>query len=210
MCVVLGSFVLTGCNNDWFVQKEYTVDIAQIEEINIDVRDRQIDVSISEDNQVHIVYFENSKETYDITVSDENVLMMTSVSNKDWTDYIGGMPSLQNRKIILQIPNSLLETLTLSTTNENISLSALAIIGNTSIFSNGGDISFRNLEIGKSLYLVVKNGNISGTIIGSYDDFSIQSEIKKGESNLSDNKDRGEKTLNVSSNNGDVNIDFVK
>lgn len=210
MCVVLGSFVLTGCNNDWFVQKEYTADIAQIEEINIDVRDRQIDVSISEDNQVHIVYFENSKETYDITVSDENVLMMTSVSNKDWTDYIGGMPSLQNRKIILQIPNSLLETLTLSTTNENISLSALAIIGNTSISSNGGDISFRNLEIGKSLYLVVKNGNISGTIIGSYDDFSIQSEIKKGESNLLDNKDRGEKTLNVSSNNGDVNIDFVK
>ena len=57
--------------------------------------------------------------------------------------------------------------------------------------------------------LVAKNGNISGTIIGSYDDFSIQSEIKKGESNLPDNKNGGEKTLNISSNNGDVNIEFV-
>ena len=37
----------------------------------------------------------------------------------------------------------------------------------------------------------------------------IQSEIKKGESNLPDNKDSGEKALNVSSNNGDVNIEFV-
>lgn len=39
-------------------------------------------------------------------------------------------------------------------------------------------------------------------IIGSYDDFIIQIEIK------SDNKDRGEKILNVSSNNGDINIEF--
>lgn len=211
LCVVLGSFVLTGCsdNNDSFVQQEYTADISQIEEINVDVRDIQIEVSISDDNQIHIIYFENSKETYDITVSDENVLMMSSVSNKDWTDYIGGKPSYQNRKIILQMPNALLETLTLSTTNENILVSTLAITGSIRISSNGGDISFENLEVGKSLDLVAKNGNISGTIIGSYDDFSIQSEIKKGESNLPDNKDGGEKTLNVSSNNGDVNIEFV-
>ena len=61
----------------------------------------------------------------------------------------------------------------------------------------------------KNISLTVKNGDISGTVKGSYDDFAIQSEIKKGESNLPDNKDGGEKTLNVSSNNGDVNITFV-
>ena len=88
-------------------------------------------------------------------------------------------------------------------------VSTLAITGSIRISSNGGDISFENLEVGKSLDLVAKNGNISGTIIGSYDDFSIQSEIKKGESNLPDHKDSGEKMLNVSSNNGDVNIEFV-
>ena len=84
-------------------------------------------MSISEDDQIHISYFENSQETYDITVSDEQVLTMTSASNKDWTDYIGGKPSAENRKILLQIPDALLDTLTLSTTNEDISLPALAI-----------------------------------------------------------------------------------
>ena len=63
--------------------------------------------------------------------------------------------------------------------------------------------------MGNALTLSAKNGNVTGTVVGSYDDFSIQSEIKKGESNLPDNKDGGEKTLNVSSNNGDVNITFV-
>ena len=166
-------------------------------------------MSISEDDQIHISYFENSQETYDITVSDEQVLTMTSASNKDWTDYIGGKPSAENRKILLQIPDALLDTLTLSTTNEDISLPALAITKSINISSNGGNITFGNLEVGSAIYLKVKNGDISGTVVGSYDDFDIQTEIKKGESNLPDNKDGGEKTLNVSSNNGDVNITFV-
>lgn len=211
LCLALGSFVLAGCsdNNDPFAQKEYTADVTQIEEISIDVRDRQIEVLISEDNQIHIAYFENSKETYDITVSGENVLTMTSASNKDWTDYIGGKTSAGNQKISLKIPDALLDTLTLSTTNENISLPTLVVTENISISSNGGNIAFGNLNIGNAMNLTVKNGYISGTIVGSYDDFAIQSEVKKGNSNLPDNKDGGEKTLNVSINNGDVNIEFV-
>ena len=38
---------------------------------------------------------------------------------------------------------------------------------------------------------------------------AAKGEIKKGESNLPDNKDDGEKTLHVTGNNGDVNIEFV-
>lgn len=156
-----------------------------------------------------IVYYENSKEYYDISVSDDNVLTMTSASDKEWTDYIGGKSSAENRKILLQIPDALLENLTLSTTNEDISLQALAVSGSVSLSSNGGNIAFGNLDVGNALNLTVKNGDVSGTIIGSYDDFAIQSEIKKGESTLPDNKDSGEKTLNVSCNNGDVNVEFA-
>lgn len=211
LCLILGSFILSGCSNsdEPFEEKSYTSD-TQINEINLDVRDREIEVSLSEDEQVHIEYSENSKEHYDISVSDENVLTMTSASDKEWTDYIGGKPSAEDRKISLQIPDALLESLTLSTTNEDITLSALAVTGSINISSNGGNIAFANLDVGSALTLNVKNGNISGAIVGSYDDFSIQSEMKKGESNLPVNKDGGEKTLVVSGNNGDVNIEFVK
>ena len=85
----------------------------------------------------------------------------------------------------------------------------MAVTGSINISSNGGNIFFGKLEVGNALYLTVKNGNIEGTVIGSYDDFAIRSEIKKGKSNLPDNKTGGEKTLNVSSNNGNVNIELV-
>ena len=209
-CLILGSVILTGCQSSGepFEEKSYTPD-TQINEINLDVTDREIEVSLSEDEQVHIQYYENSKEYYDISVSDDNVLTMTSASDKGWTDFIGVKPSDDNRKILLQIPDGLLENLTLSTTNENITLSTLAVAGNINLSSNGGNIAFENLDAGSALTLNAKNGNISGTIAGSYDDFSIQSSIKKGETNLPDNKEDGEKTLDVTGNNGDIQIEFT-
>ncbi len=209
LSLVLSSFLLSGCSNNSepFEEKNYTSD-TQINEINLDVENREIEVSLSEDEQVYIQYSENSKEYYNISVSG-NVLTMTSASNKEWTDYIGFKPAAEDREISLQIPDALLENLTLSTTNEDITLSALAVTGSISLSSNGGNITFESLEVGNALSLTVKNGDISGTVKGSYDDFAIQSEIKKGESNLPDNKDSGEKILNVSSNNGNVEIEFV-
>ena len=210
LCLILGGFVLTGCSNssEPFAEKSYTPD-TQVDEINLDVADREIEVTLSEDGQVHIAYSENSKEYYEISVSD-GVLTMTGVSDKEWTDYIGVKSSDEDRKISLQVPDAVLENLTLSTTNEDISLPELAVSGSVSLSANGGDISFETLDVGSALTLNVKNGDISGTVVGSYDDFAIQTEIKKGESSLPDEKDGGEKTLNVSGNNGDVNIEFVK
>ena len=210
LCLVMGCCALAGCsdNSQPFEEKSYTPD-TQVREIQLDVEDRSIEVALSPDNQVHIQYFENSKEYYQISVSDENVLTMTSASDKAWTDYIGGKPAAEDRRIRLEIPDGLLENVTLSTTNENITLPALAVTGEISLSSNGGNLSFESLDVGKALTLHAKNGNITGTIAGSYDDFVIQTQIKKGESNLPDEKSGGEKTLDVSCNNGDVSIEFV-
>ena len=181
LCLILGGFIWAGCanNSEPFEEKNYTPD-TQINAITLDVRDRVIEVSLSEDEQAHIKYYENSKEYYDISVSDENVLTVVSASDKEWTDYIGFKHSAEDRKIWLQIPNALLEELSISTTNEDITLPALAVTGSINISSNGGNIAFENLDVGSALTLNVKNGDISGTIKGSYEDFSIQSEIKKG------------------------------
>ena len=172
-------------SSDPFAQKEFTAG-RRSQKLNIDVRDRQIDVSLSEDGQIHISYFENSKETYDISVSDDHVLTMTAAGGKDWTDFIGGKPSAENRKISLQIPDASLDTLTLSTTNEEIF--GTGCDGKRSKFPTTEQ---KLNDVGNALQLTAKNGDISGTVAGSYDDFSIQSKIKKGDSSLPD--DNGER-----------------
>lgn len=211
MCLALGTVCLTGCtaNEEVFTQKTFLADTEEITDVRIDARDRQIEVTLSADSQIHIDYYENSKEYYEISTSQDNVLTMTSVSNKEWTDYIGGKTSKDNRKISVQIPDKLLSALQLSTTNETISLPSITVIGDISLSTNSGNLSFDSLDAGKSITLKAKNGKISGSIVGGYDDYSISCDVKKGESNLPTYKENGTKTLAVSNNNGDIDIQFV-
>ena len=58
---------------------------------------------------------------------------MVNASNKEWTDYIGGKPSAEDRKIVLQVPTALLDTVILSTKNEDVFLPVLAVTGSIDV-----------------------------------------------------------------------------
>lgn len=211
MCFIFSTAYLTGCTNNYeaFTQKIYTAEGDEITEICIDVQDRQIEVVLSPDNQVHIDYVESSKEYYNISISDGHKLTMTAESDKEWTDYIGIKSNSGFGKISLQLPDTLLPVLKLSTTNEDISLPALTVIGDISLSSQGGNIIFDKLNVENTISLNAKNGDISGSIIGSYDDYAISCNVKKGKSNFPTSKENGTKTLKVSNNNGDIDIKFI-
>lgn len=211
LCLGLGCLTLAGCSgsSEPFETKTYTPE-GQVQGVQLDVEDREVEVALSPDEQVHIQYRENSKEFYEIALTGGNVLTMTSATNKEWTDYIGVSASDEDRKITVQVPDGLLDSLEISTTNEDITLPALAVTGSISLSSNSGDVSFGNLSVGSGLALNAKNGDITGTVVGSYDGFAITSNVKKGESTLPDSKEGGEKTLDVTCNNGDVEVSFVE
>ena len=120
-----------------------------------------------------------------------------------------GKADAANRKILLRIPSGLLSSLTLSTTNGDLLLPALEVTGSLSLSANNGDIRFEKLGVGNALDLKAKNGDIRGTVAGSYEEFSISCESKKGESNLPSKKDGAPKALTVANNNGDITIEFA-
>ena len=204
--------VLSGCSAKQtdFTEKNYTVDSTQIQSINIDAIDRKIDVELSDDDQIYIDYYESEQEFFNIAVSDDHTLTMSYDTQKQWTDYIGGNAPLQNRTIRLRIPQNLLSSLTVKTTNEDIKLPSLTVTDSVSIYVNHGNIQFDTLDAGNTISLETKNGNINGTILGSYDDFTIESFAKQGENNLPESKTGGSKALKVYTNNGDIQIDIKK
>ena len=205
--LILVSSLFAGCSTEHFTARKYTAEGSLVQSINVDVRDRRIDVSVSNDDMVHIDYFESSKKGYDITLS-SGVLTIEGISNKNWADFIGVKPSAENRRISIRIPAGILSSLDMNTTNENIAIRDIAVSDSMNLSSNGGNVEFENLAVGKSLSMKSKNGNIKGSVLGGYDDFTINCDIKKGDCNLQ-NKDGGEKILNVSCNNGDVNISLI-
>ncbi len=209
LIVLLTVFSLSGCSAGHFVPGQYVIEESRVDAISIDVRDRRIDVTVSEDDMIHIEYFTSEEETYGISVSDSGVLTMKSVYNKDWMDYIGSVkPSKGNRVISVRIPECVLSSLDISTTNETISVNDISVSDTMNLHSNGGNVSFSDISVGKEVDLKTKNGDIRGTIVDDYENFTINCDVKKGDSNIVDRKG-GEKTLNISCNNGDVSINFI-
>ncbi len=209
-CIAMLFF--TGCadNEEPFIQENYTIEAAQAEHIIIDVRDRLINVTPSNDDQIHISYYQNNKEYYEINLSNDKILTIEGIYNKEWMDFIGKITDIENRTITLNIPNNLIDELYISTTNEDVSLSDIEINNNITIVTNGSNIFFDKINVYDSITLNAKNGNITGTIIGGYDDYAIFCNVKKGNCNLPYEKQDGSKTLNVTVNNGDIEIDFIK
>lgn len=209
--LALGVIVLIAIfsRNDKFAQESYTSGEGKISAIVVDVEDREVEVTGSPDEQIHIDYYESEKEYCKIFVSEEDELILTLVYNKNWLDYFGTKPSKSYRKISIQIPDKFLSHLQISTTNEKLKLRDISVADSVRLNSNGGDVEFENLFVGKQIDLTAKNGNIEGSIIGSLDNFEITCEIKKGKCNLPTSKDGGTKSLTANCNNGDININFV-
>ena len=211
--ILAGVFVFSfaGCSNGGtFTEKSYSSGESEIKSVSIDVTDRELEIGTSEDGQIHVKYFDSEKEYLDISVSENQELLIKLVIDKDWTDYIGTKPSAEYRKIAVEIPDGLLVSFTAKTTNENIKVNPLSFAESVSLDSNGGDVTFERVSVGKSVSLTAKNGNIQGTLIGGWDDFSITCTIKKGDSNLPESKEDGDTTLTADCNNGDINIEFVQ
>lgn len=205
----MGLCMFSGCSNGGtFTQSNYSSGEAIINNVILDVSDREVEISVSSDNQIHIDYFESEKEYYTIIETD-GTLKMTLDFDKEWTDFIGTKADKEYRKIKLEIPDALLKNLSVTTTNERIKVSELEVNESISLNSNGGGVEFEKLSAGEKISLTAKNAGITGSVVGGWDDYTIKVTIKKGNSNLAD-KDGGEKLLIVDCNNGDINIDLIK
>lgn len=209
-CTVFAALLAAvGCSGEeTFEAKRYSSGEDSVKSVSIDVTDREVEIITSADGQVHIDYSESEQEFYSIRLSEDGDLTMTLETDKGWTDFIGTKPAAQYRKITLAVPDGL-DALTIRTTNEAIGVSTLTVQNAVMLDCNGGNIAFELLGVGKSLDVTAKNGSITGNVLGGWDDFSVSCEIKKGESNLPERKEGGEKSLTVNCNNGDIDIRFI-
>ncbi len=199
---------LSGCASDEdFTAQQYAAE-GEVVSLSVDVSDRAVKLMPSEDGKLRIDYYESEKTSYDISLSEEGVLSVTLDLDQSWTDFVGVQPAAEYRTVCVYLPQELTDV-SVSTTNEAISATGTIAAQNVSMSVNGGDLTFRKIAAEKSVTLNAKNGNITGTILGSWDDYAIACNVKKGECSLPENKTGGSKTLSVDCNNGDVEVEIA-
>ena len=87
--LLLLTALFSGCAGEEQVYegKTYAIEAEKIQGILIDVRDRRIEVSASEDDRIYIDYFESEENGYDIQVSVEGLLSITGRKEEGFSGY---------------------------------------------------------------------------------------------------------------------------
>lgn len=161
LCTMLCAF--TGCSDSKaFTAKTYCSDKNTVRCVFFELNDRQVEIGVSEDSQIHIEYFDGEKEFLDIALCDNGELTVKLSFNKGWADFIGTKPSGEYRKVTALLPEGL-TAVTVRTTNETIYADRLSA-DEISLSSNGGDVIADRVNAGKTLLLSSKNGNIAARL----------------------------------------------
>ncbi len=188
-----------------FVSESKSYSGEEVSSLSVEVTDREVEVVPSAGGDISIEYFSSEKEYYDITL-EGGELKIELVLDKEWSDFIGTQPDMEYRKIKVSVPQTL-SSIEIFTTNEDIIFGSVEAAKSVNLNSNGGNVQVDGAAAGESISLTSKNGNISGSVSGTYGDYTISCTIKKGNSNLVSSAG-GDKQLNLDCNNGDINIQF--
>ncbi len=203
--------LLGGCAQEAeaFAGKSWTSPAAAVENVNIEVQDRRVELAEAQDGEIRVEYAENSKEFYTLAVDGEKTLNIRLETAKGWGDYIGFKPKAEDRVLRVYLPGGLLKNLAVSTSNENLTLPGIAFGGSVTLKVNNGSIQLEGLNVGQAASLEAKNGSITGTVAGAEAEYTISCQTKKGNSNLPEAHGKGEKRLDLVTNNGDVQVEFA-
>lgn len=75
--------------------------------------------------------------------------------------------------------------------------------------TNSVSVSFSEIDI-NHINMVVKYGSVTGSFLGNSNDYTVTGDVKDGESNLSDFKGNGNKTVHIQGDSADISIGFTE
>lgn len=83
--IALCFFFFTGCSGETaqFESKTYHADASQVQSIQVDVRDKKIEIELVSDPEIEFEYYESEQEKYDISVSDGNLVITEKIKKNE-------------------------------------------------------------------------------------------------------------------------------
>lgn len=205
LTVLLSVFAFTACSAEEYEAASRDFSAEEVKSITVDVTDRAVEFSVSESGGIEIEYYKNSKEDYTFEL-EEGVLVIRSVFDKDWTDFIGVNGDREKQVLRIAVPDGVLKDLSVRTKNRDIHMEPLSVTGSCVFENNNGDVLFESLDVGVAIDVSTKKGDIVGTVIGSYDEFAIEVSAEH-DCNLQ-NKEGGPKRLKLAANSGSVRVEL--
>lgn len=154
----------------------------------------------SNDNKIHIEYYDNDKEYYKINKG--NNLNITKIVEYKWYDYFFNI-NFENLKLYIQVPDSFKGNIKIKNSNNKIELKNIAP-NNLDISSSNGSINLFSINVSNNIKAKTSNGSIKLDSINSKDIVATTSNGKIELLNINANN-----SIFADSSNGKINLSYV-
>lgn len=203
---------LMGCSSRYTYTQESFVTDKEIEAIEIDELDSTIVLEFSDEYDQIKVNYRESKEVaeirYDIS-SEEKVLKIKKNDTTNGFAFHLGNSNVKEEipELKVEIPKSYMNNVDISATNCSVKIIG-GEIGSLNIETDSCPIELAHTAV-NSFSGVTKDASIIASIVGEPSDYTIKSNAKNGTDNLKNHTFTGQKQLNLSTKDGDIEVTFV-
>lgn len=125
------------------------------------------------------------------------------------TDFQGKMTGESNAGELV-LSDLKAQTMDLSSDMGSIELDNIQAADGLTADANAGEVKFEHLDVGRQVKLSTDMGSVSGSLVGSVNDYNITSQADMGDNNLPNRTTSGSKTLQVDTNAGSIDIQFTE
>jgi len=175
--------VLSACGSSLgdATRMDKTLSIGSGKTISINMDGGDLSVGVSNDENVHITYYEYDRLTYDIVETASGISIEQNVEK-------GTSPNSIKEGVTILIPKNFLGSFVAVLDSSNTELDKL---------------SAKNININSD------NGDVKGSVKGAKADYTIKADVDMGVSNIPSGGN-GEKILTVNVDLGDIEISFTE
>ncbi len=117
-------------------------------------------INKSNTNKIHIKYYENEKQYYDLNIINDNILSINFIENLKWYERINivNLTNYSNYTPELYLPDNFDVSLNINSVNGKVSLDDV-VFKNLKVNNTNGSIKLKNI-VGNDITIQGKNGSI--------------------------------------------------
>lgn len=159
--VFIWGFALSGWNisavetHEPYTKKTYSTS-ARFSAVQVEDKNTEAILSVSPDERIHITYYENEKDVYEL--QEGEILSFKKTENYQWYDYFFNI-SFQKTTLEIQIPKDYSGDLSLRTSNAKIEANNLSV-QNVNLFSSNGTILLDTVHAKDKIHAETSNNSI--------------------------------------------------
>ena len=142
--LIRGNYVKTDSPGN-YEEKTAEFKVDSVKAITVDTSNRRIEVVESTDDLIHITYYENEYETFNIENSQSGSLTVIMKVTRDWFSWYDFSFDFTDTATIIAIPDSFSGEINLETSNGSISVSKMKLMDKLQVDTSNGAVDMEEV-----------------------------------------------------------------